>query len=213
MPRFEQKSERFAGRILPSTPDEPSAIWGLGDAVKGVGLAILGVVGRHARTATTSLPLISNSRDIQPPVQRSSEVHAKRGAPDLHLTRCAFAGEQRWERGIGSGATRAGASRQESRQSDVEASVRRRRPPVQVEPPSWWRCFTPEDWAEPGDEIQRYTTAEQVHQVEVARRQWWAAKRRWAAENGLDVVTWLRHQSEARLWQLRPEGPERRRRR
>jgi hypothetical protein len=52
-----------------------------------------------------------------------------------------------------------------------------------------------------------------MDQVEVARRRWWDAKRRWAAENGLDVVTWLRQQSEARLWQVRAEGPGRRRRR
>ena len=52
-----------------------------------------------------------------------------------------------------------------------------------------------------------------MDQVEVARRRWWDAKRRWAAENGLDVVTWLRQQSEARLRQVRPEGPGCRRRR
>jgi hypothetical protein len=89
--------------------------------------------------------------------------------------------------------------------------MRRRRPPVQVEPPSWWRCFTPEDWAEPRDDLRRYAAGEQVHQVEVARRRWWDAKRRWAAENGLDVVTWLRLQSEAKPWQVRPDGSERRR--
>lgn len=91
--------------------------------------------------------------------------------------------------------------------------VSRRRPPVPVEPPGWWRCFTPEDWAAPGDDTRRYAAGEQMDQVEVARRRWWDAKRRWAAENGLDVVTWLRQQSEARLWQVRPEGPGRRRRR
>jgi hypothetical protein len=60
--------------------------------------------------------------------------------------------------------------------------------------------------------MPRYAAGEKVDQVEVARRRWWEAKRRWAAENGLDVVTWLRHQSEANRWQLRPEGPGRRRR-
>jgi hypothetical protein len=50
-------------------------------------------------------------------------------------------------------------------------------------------------------------------QLEVARRRWWNAKRRWATENDFDVVTWLRQQNEAKLWQVRLEGLGRQRHR
>jgi hypothetical protein len=91
--------------------------------------------------------------------------------------------------------------------------VRRRRPLVPVEPPGWWRCFSPEDWGQPGDDTQRYAAGEMMDQLEVARRRWWDAKRRWATENDFDVVTWLRQQNEATLWQVRLEGLGRQRHR
>jgi hypothetical protein len=84
---------------------------------------------------------------------------------------------------------------------------------VRIEPPGWWRCFSPEDWAEPRDDTQRYAAGEMMDQLEVARRRWWDAKRRWATENDFDVVTWLRQQNEAKLWQVRLEGLGRQRHR
>src|ERR687897_873938 len=63
-----------AGRILPSKPDEPSPIWGLNDAMKRVGLAVLGMLGRP-RENCHHIPTADLKLSRHPaPIQRSPEV-------------------------------------------------------------------------------------------------------------------------------------------
>jgi hypothetical protein len=87
--------------------------------------------------------------------------------------------------------------------------VRRRRPPVRVEPPAWWRCFVLEDWERPGDDEHRYAAGGRILPVEVAKRRWYEARRRWAVEHDFDVVTYLQERHAARR-RVIDEGPGRR---
>jgi hypothetical protein len=69
-----------------------------------------------------------------------------------------------------------------------------------VEPPSWFRCFTLDDWTRPGDDEVRYEAGGLMGAEEVARRRHLDACRQWAKDcPGFSVVDWLRERREARL--------------
>jgi hypothetical protein len=72
----------------------------------------------------------------------------------------------------------------------------RQHPPK--EPPSWFRCFAPEDWAQTGDDEVRYPAGALMGAEEVARRRWMDARRQWARDNGFSVADWLGERRAAR---------------
>jgi hypothetical protein len=86
--------------------------------------------------------------------------------------------------------------------------VRRRRPPVRVEPPAWWRVFEVDDWVRPGDDEARYAAGGLMGVEEAARRRWLQARRRWAEDHDFDVVTYLQERHAARH-RVIDEGPGR----
>jgi hypothetical protein len=69
---------------------------------------------------------------------------------------------------------------------------------TRVEPPGWFRCFTIEDWARPGDDEVRYPGGALMGVEEVARRRWGDARREWAHETGMSLVDWLQERRVAR---------------
>jgi hypothetical protein len=69
---------------------------------------------------------------------------------------------------------------------------------TRLEPPAWFRAFVVDDWARPGDDAARYPGGAPMPVEEVAQRRWMEARRKWADENGLSLVDWLRECRAAR---------------